>query len=123
MSADLAPVISPEILPLAGKDHGGALAHTARKISFTLLEDGQKQRLEQAFGTARFAYNWALAQWEERRTRKDKNNFISLRNALNDIKKVDFPWMLDVPKDIPSEAVRDLTVAFKNFFEARKAKS
>jgi hypothetical protein len=31
--------------------------------------------------------------------------------------------MLDVPKDIPSEAIRDLTVAFKKFFEARKAKS
>ena len=123
MSADLAPVISPEILPLAGKDHGGDLAHTARKISFTLLEDGQGQRLEQAFGTARFAYNWALAQWEDRRGRQDKNNFISLRNALNNLKKVDFPWMLDVPKDIPSEAIRDLTVAFKNFFEARRAKS
>ena len=123
MPADLASIKSPEILPLAGKDPGGALAHTARKISFTLLEAGQGQRLEQAFGTARFAYNWALAQWEERRTRKDKNNFISLRNALNDIKKVDFPWMLDVPKDIPSEAIRDLTVAFKNFFEAKKVKN
>jgi putative transposase len=123
MPADLASVKSPQILPLAGKDPGGALAHTARKISFTLLDAGQGQRLEQAFGTARFAYNWALAQWEERRTRKDKNNFISLRNALNDIKKVDFPWMLDVPKDIPSEAIRDLTVAFKNFFESRRAKS
>ena len=122
MSADLAPVTSPEILPLAGKDHGGILAHTARKISFTLLEVGQGQRLEQAFGIARFAYNWALAQWEERRGRKDKNDFISLRNALNSIKKESFPWMLDVPKDIPSEAIRDLTVAFKNFFEAKKSK-
>jgi len=123
MSAYLAPVISPEILPLAGKDQGGALAHTARKISFTLLEDGQEQRLEQAFGTARFAYNWALTQWDERRGRQDKNTFIALRNALNSIKKESFPWMLDVPKDIPSEAIRDLTVAFKNFFEARRAKT
>ena len=78
--------------------------------------------MEQARGTARFAYNWALAQWEERRTRKDKNDFISLRNALNSIKKESFPWMLNVPKDIPSEAIRDLTVAFKNFFEAKKSK-
>jgi putative transposase len=123
MSAALAQVISPQILSPSDRNDGGALAHTSRKISFTLLEDGQSQRLEQAFGTAGFAYNWSLAQWEERRGRQNKNNFISLRNALNDIKKVDCPWMLDVPKDIPSEAVRDLTVAFKNFFEARKAKS
>jgi putative transposase len=88
-----------------------------------LLEEGQGQRLEQAFGTARFAYNWALVQWAERRARKEKNNFVSLRNALTAVKKAEFPWMLDVPKDVPAEAIRDLTMAFKNFFEARRAKS
>ena len=112
-----------DALPSAGKDGGVAVAHTARKISFVLLEEGQGQRLEQAFGTARFAYNWALMQWVERRTGKKKNNFVSLRNALTAVKKAEFPWMLDVPKDIPAEAIRDLTVAFKNFFEARKANS
>lgn len=101
MSAALVPTMPQDSLPSAGKDGGLAVAHTARKSSFVLLEESQGRRLEQAFGTARFAYNWALAQWEERRTRKEKNNFVSLRNALNDVKEAEFPWMLDVPKDIP----------------------
>lgn len=104
-----------------GKDRAG-LANYAFKTAFFLTEAGQEKKLEQGFGTGRFAYNWALATWEERRRLGLSNSFQTLRNALNEIKHQEYPWMTEVPKDIPAEAIRDLTVAFKNFFTARKNK-
>ena len=38
---------------------------------------------------------------------------------LNRLKKTDFPWMYEVSKCAPQEALRDLDKAFKNFFEGR----
>jgi putative transposase len=95
------------------------VAHIAFKTAFVPCSPQQKSRLEQAFGTARFGYNWALATWEERRGQGRKNSFEELRNQLNAVKRESFPWMADVPKDIPAEAIRDLTTAFKNFFDPK----
>ena len=102
----------------AARGHGSS--HYAFKTAFFLTNTDQQKLMEQAFGTARFAYNWSLSSWEERWRQGEVNNFQSLRNLLNSIKHDDFPWMSAVPKDIPAEAIRDLTVAFKNFFAACK---
>lgn len=107
---------------MAPSTEAATVAHIAFKSAFTLTTHEQGSLLEQCFGTARFAYNWALTAWEEERTAGRRSTFQSLRNKLNEIKREAFPWMLLVPKDVPAEAIRDLTVAFKNFFEGGSGK-
>lgn len=78
-----------------------------------------------AAGTARFAYNWALAEWQRQyeASRADaslpKPSQMSLRRQLNGIKAEQFPWMLEVTKNAPQMAIIQLGAAFKNFFAGR----
>lgn len=78
-----------------------------------------------AAGTARFAYNWALNQWQKQYAawKADKNlpkpNQYALRRQLNAIKREQFPWMLEVTKCAPQLAIVQLGAAFTNFFAGR----
>ncbi len=76
-------------------------------------------------GTARFAYNWALAEWQKQYDAHKLDSSLpkpsqqALRRHLNSIKKTQFPWMLDVTKNAPQMAIIQLGNAFKNFFAGR----
>ncbi|MDQ5767531.1 RNA-guided endonuclease InsQ/TnpB family protein [Thiothrix subterranea] len=91
------------------------------------LDPNNKQAtyLAKAAGTARFAYNWALAEWQSQYAAwKDDNtqpkpNQMSLRRQLNAIKREQFPWMLEVTKNAPQMAIIQLGQAFNNFFAGR----
>ena len=78
-----------------------------------------------AAGTARFAYNWALAEWQTQYAAwkndhtQPKPSQFSLRKQLNAIKREQFPWMLDVTKNAPQMAIIQLGAAFNNFFAGR----
>jgi len=72
-------------------------------------------------GVARFSYNWALAEWQKQYAAGNKPTEAKLRVELNAIKKEEFPWMLEVSKNVPQQAIKNLGVAFKNFF--RKVKN
>ena len=96
----------------------------------------QATHLKKACGVARFAYNWALAQWKKQ-YEQDKNyrddclnkgipiNEIKLnkptqgklRKQLNSIKREQFPFMLEVTKCSPQLAIMQLGDAFKRFFK------
>ena len=78
-----------------------------------------------AAGTARFAYNWALAEWQRQYEAWRLNNSLpkpsqmALRRQLNGIKAEQFPWMLEVTKNAPQMAIIHLGMAFKNFWAGR----
>lgn len=78
-----------------------------------------------AAGTARFAYNWALAEWQRQyeACKADpalpKPSETALRRQLNSIKREQFPWMLEVTKNAPQLAIIQLGAAFRNFFAGR----
>ena len=77
----------------------------------------QKTILRKHAGAARFAWNWALG----RIIRKEsKPNAITLHRELNALKPKDFPWMYEVSKCAPQEALRNLQTAFLNFFKENK---
>ena len=96
----------------------------------------QATHLKKACGVARFAYNWALAQWKKQ-YEQDKNyrdecqaNGITidetkinkptqgkLRKQLNSIKREKYPFMLEVTKCSPQLAIIQLGDAFKRFFK------
>ncbi len=74
-------------------------------------------------GVARFAYNWGLKRYQEEYEAGRKTpTAISLHKELNALKKTDFPWMYEVSKCSPQEALRNLEKAFKNFFNNVKKK-
>ncbi len=85
----------------------------------------QATYLAKAAGTARFAYNWALAEWQtqyaawKEGNSQPKPSQFSLRKQLNAIKREQFPWMLEVTKNAPQMAIIQLGAAFKNFFAGR----
>ena len=72
-------------------------------------------------GCARFAYNWGLSRRiEEYKTTGKSSNAIAQHKELNDLKPTDFPWMYDVSKCAPQEALRNLDKSYKNFFRQIK---
>lgn len=80
--------------------------------------------LLQHCGVARFAYNWGLAQriaLLKQNEGKDKfTSAMTQHRQLNALKKSEFPWMYEVSKCAPQEALRDLDKAFNNFWRERK---
>ena len=95
------------------------------------LEPTNKQAtgLSRAAGTARFAYNWALARWGEqydafkKGERDAQPNALALRRELNALKREEFPWMMESTKCAPQEAIINLGKAFDNFFKRNLAVS
>jgi putative transposase len=75
-------------------------------------------------GCARFTYNWGLEQRIKRfKSQKGKTRFtntIEQHRELVRLKKTDFPWMYEVSKCAPQEALRDLDKAFASFWRGRK---
>jgi putative transposase len=97
---------------------------TAHKIRLD-PNKAQATYLARAAGVARFAYNWALAEWQRQYAARQNNpvlpapSQLTLRRQLNEIKRDQFPWMLEVTKCAPQMAIMHLGEAFKNFFAHR----
>ncbi len=97
--------------------HRIELKPTARQVTY----------LAKSAGTARFAYNWALSRmgdhWKVQKERpREEREYLSegdLRKELNRIKREQFPWMMDVSKYVVQEAVKQLGVAYRNFYAKR----
>jgi len=91
------------------------------------LKPNNKQRsyFAKASGTARFAYNWALEQWQIQYLAYQENPDLpkptqgALRKQLNAIKRSEFPWMLAVTKNAPQMAIIQLGDAFQRFFKGQ----
>ena len=87
----------------------------AHKIALDPNE-AQRNYFARAAGTARFAWNWALAEWQRQYKAGEKPNEAALRRQLNAMKREQFPWMLEVSKTALQQAIRNLGAAFKRFF-------
>lgn len=81
----------------------------------------QRTYFAKAAGTARFAYNWALAEWQRQYREGGKPSAYALSRQLNSIKRTEFPWMGEVTSRAPERAILQLGDAFENFF-AKRAK-
>lgn len=81
------------------------------------LNKKQKTACLKHAGAARYAYNWGLRRYQEEYAAGRKTpNAASLHKELNALKSSDLPWMYEVSKCAPQEALRNLEKAFKNFF-------
>ncbi|KKM96524.1 hypothetical protein LCGC14_1177200 [marine sediment metagenome] len=93
--------------------------HRAHKIQ---LQPNQHQAgyFAKACGVARFAYNWGLSEWRRQYEAGESPNRYVLNKQFNLVKRQEFPFVLDVTKWAPAQAIIDLDRAFKNFFRRVK---
>jgi len=84
---------------------------------------GQRGALAKHAGSARFAYNWGLARKiESYRLTGKSPTAIDLHRELNSLEKSTYPWLYEVSKCAPQEALRDLDRAYANFFRRSRLK-
>ena len=94
----------------------------AHKIAL-VPNDRQATYFARACRTARFAYNWALGEWQRQYAARQVDPSLpapseaALRRHLNSIKEEQFPWMLEVTKNAVQQAIKNLGSAFKHFFD------
>lgn len=91
-------------------------------LTHKIALDPNKKQLEyfaQAAGTARFAWNWALNEWQRHYEAGGKPNEGALRRQLNAVKHQEFPWMAEVSKAAPQQAIKNLGKAFQRFFQGK----
>lgn len=77
----------------------------------------QEAVFRQCVGASRFAYNWALAEWQRQFAIGEKPNEAALRRQFNAIKPIEFPWILDLPKSVPQQAIKNVGRAYQRFFQ------
>ena len=66
-----------------------------------------------ACGTARFVYNWALAEWNRLYAAGEKPNGRELRRLFNSLKYEQFTWLKDIHRDAHAQPFANLQWAFK----------
>ena len=77
----------------------------------------QRDYFVRACGTARFAYNWGLAEWRRMANASEKPTRFKIDKFLNSIKHDQFSWMADVTKWATQGAILNLGIAYANFFD------
>ena len=81
------------------------------------LNDTQRTLCARHAGAARFAYNWGLERKLAAYKAGEKvPTAIDLHRELNRLKKTELPWLYEVSKCAPQEALRNLDRAYAGFF-------
>lgn len=77
-----------------------------------------------AAGTARFVFNWALAEWKRHKVLPagEEHGVMALKKDFNAIKRQQFPWVYEVAKDVAEGAFRNLGAALKNYFDSQNGR-
>ncbi len=76
----------------------------------------QEEYFRKACGTARFAWNWALNEWQHQYESGLKPTALKLKKQFNALKPVDFYWTYKVTKYASQQAFIFLQTAFNRFF-------
>jgi putative transposase len=81
----------------------------------------QEQYFRKASGTARFVYNWGLAEVKRALSEGRKpDSALDLKVRFNAIKREQFPWVYEVTKCAAEGAFRNLGAALANFFASKR---
>lgn len=93
-----------------------------KSIKIRLIPTKEQEKLMlKSVGVARFTYNWGLAKWKEQYELCEKPNATNLKKLFNNSVKKDesYKWLYEVSGQITAQAFRDLSIAFKNFFNGK----
>lgn len=88
----------------------------------TELKPNNKQvgYFRQCCGTARFVYNWALADRIRRFEENLPTNLFEQKRRFNALKREQISWIYEIPYTVQEEEFRNLDSAYKNFFRRIK---
>jgi transposase len=87
------------------------------------LNNDQITACKKHAGAARWAWNWGLAR--KQAVYQESKRWIGameLHRELNELKHTEIPWMYEISKAAPQEALRDLDQAYRNFFRRCRLK-
>jgi putative transposase len=84
------------------------------ELDVTLTQDAYFRR---ACGTARFVWNWALAEWNRQYEAGLRPNALALKKQFNALKYSEHPWMKDIHRDAHSQPFANLSKAWGKFFD------
>ncbi len=81
----------------------------------------QEVYFRKACGTARFVYNWGLGEWNRHKADPpgEKYGVMAIKKDFNAIKREQYPWALEVAKDVAEGGFTNLASAFKNYYERK----
>jgi putative transposase len=88
----------------------------AHKIALDLTQE-QEAYCRRAAGTARFTYNWGLAEWQRQDHAGEKPTAAQLKQQWNAIKYERYPWLADIHRDAHAQPFANLQTAFQAFFQ------
>lgn len=91
----------------------------AQKIEL-VPNNKQKTYFRKAFGCARLAYNWGLAEWQRRYKEGEKCSATDIQKAFDAIKGEQYPFVYEVTKYACARSFANLGKAYKKFFEDLK---
>lgn len=80
----------------------------------------QKTYFRKAFGCARLAYNWGLAEWQRRYKAGEKCSWQDIQKSFDAIKGEQYPFVYEVTKYACSRSFVNIGKAYKKFFEDLK---
>ena len=87
------------------------------------LNNVQKTACARHAGAARWTFNWGLSRkLAAYQAGKKMPTAIDLHRELNALKKTELPWLYEVSKCAPQEALRNLDQAYAHFFRRVKEK-
>ena len=82
----------------------------------------QEEFFRRCAGVSRFVFNHGLAEWQRLYGEGVNPSALGLKKEFNAIKRDEFPFVTEVPKDVAEGAFSNLGKAFKNFFDGLKGK-
>ena len=84
----------------------------------------QEHYFRKAAGTARFVYNWGLAEWQRHKAAHpgQEHGVMAIKKDFNALKGQQYPWVYEVAKDVAEGAFTNLSAALKNHFDSRNGK-
>ena len=85
------------------------------------LTDAEQHYCARAAGTARFTYNWALAEWKRQYDAGGKPTAAALKKQWNQVKHEHYPWVAEIHKDANQQPFANLGNAFTQFFRQEAA--
>jgi putative transposase len=77
----------------------------------------QKEYFWQACGTARFVWNWALAEWNDRYDLGANTDAGEIKRYFNSFKYEAFPWLKNIHRDAHAQPFAALGKAWKAYFK------
>lgn len=102
-----------------GQNKGESLMLKAYKTELD-LNNKQRTIMNRCSGTARFVFNWALADRIKRHEANLTTNKFEQKRRFNALKVTTFPWIYDVPYSVMQEEFDKCDIAFQNFFRRVK---